>query len=577
MVTTFHAFCARLLRTYHCLIKRSGRFSIYDEEDASKVMKEAAKGLGLEGSWEGLRADIDRLKNRAILPEGDLAPHLDRVDPEGRYLKIVRPAYQCYEEKLARYDAVDFNDLLLKAVLLLEAHPEILDPLRRRYILVDEYQDTSPLQERLLRRLAAPAFNLCAVGDDDQAIYAFRHADLNGILTFESRYPGAKVIRMEENYRSSGKICEAARRVIGANRRRHPKVIRTANPPGPPVEVAGFPWEGEEASWIGGKIRELNAEGTDFGEIAILCRVASLFRPIEKALSGALIPYLLVDGLAFWERREIKDIIAYLRFLHNPNDYLSLKRIINIPPRGLGKRTVQRIEDRLKRSHSPLTEILEMAGSDSPRLRRFLDLIESLRDETHPVGGLIEVLLNRTGYEAYLVKNCPDADRRIGNLIQLAATARRFEREQAGERSCHTRDDLSEFLLQTGLSTGGPETEGRPDQVRLMTIHAAKGLEFKNVFLVGLEEGILPHARCRGNIEEERRLFYVAVTRAKERLFLTWSARRTLLGREINNPISPFLREIFRRNGWLKSPFSRKEGEAVVRLRPYRKERVFTS
>lgn len=547
-VATFHGLCARLLRVHHSLISRSHRFSIYDDEDASRVIRETAKELKAEGIWEALRSDIDRLKNHGALPNDDLVSILGLRDPEDLTLPLLREAYSRYEQKLARYDALDFNDLLFKAVLLLTRHPEILSHLRRRcrHLLVDEYQDTAPLQERLLQLLSAPGYNLCAVGDDDQAIYAFRHADASGILTFEARYPGARVIRMEENYRSTGTIIGVARRVIASNRRRQPKAIHTRNPLGLPVAANGFASEEEEAARICGKIRELKTSGIAYGEIALLCRVASLFRPLEKELAKNLIPYVLVDGLAFWERREIKDIVSYLRFIHNPNDYLSFKRIANVPPRGLGKKALQLIEHKMKSGQASLTEILNENASASSRLSSFLQLIESLRKETPSVDRLIERLLSRTGYEAYLAKSCPDAPRRMSRVMQLVGIAGRFEQDHEG--------GLPEFLLQAGLAAAGPEGEGRSDQVRLMTIHAAKGLEFKTVFVIGMEEGVLPHARCRDNLEEERRLFYVAVTRARERLFLSWSTRRTIQGREMNLSLSSLMKELHpRRERWGKA------------------------
>jgi len=543
-VATFHSLCARLLRVHHSLIKRSCRFVIYDEEDTRRVCREVAKELGVEGSGEQLLSDINRLKNLGVLPEGKLAQMFESYDPQSPYIKLLHEAYHLYERKLARYDALDFTDLLLKVILMLEHHPEILDRLRHHYghLLVDEYQDTCPLQERLLWLLSAPAHNLCVVGDDDQAIYSFRHADVTGILTFEARYPGAKVIRMEQNYRSTGSIIEVARWVIAANEKRHSKAIHTANAPGAPVEVVGFASEELEAAWIAKKLKELNSQGFQYGETAILCRVASLFRPIDRELSVALIPYVLVDGLAFWEKREIKDVMAYLRFIHNPLDYLSFKRIANVPPRGVGKKILKRIEGELKASPSiTLTEILKEASHDSKKLCSFLGLIESLRAENQTISGLIEAILNRVGYEAYLMKSFRDAMKRIGNLMQLMAIAKRFERDQSDSG----KGDLAEFLLASGLSATGQEVEdGHADSVRLMTIHAAKGLEFRAVFVVGLEDGILPHARCREQSEEERRLFYVAVTRAKESLYLSWSTRRLIQGREMNHLISPFVKEI---------------------------------
>lgn len=539
-VSTFHALCARMLRIHHPLIQRSNRFVIYDEEDSRRLVREVAKELGAEGTWEQIRSDMERLKNRGVLPHEDLASSLGHATPEGPYMKLLKVAYRLYEDRLTRYDAIDFAGLLHKTTRMLEQHPELLDRIRQRYrhILVDEYQDTCPLQEWLLRLLSAPSYNLCAVGDDDQAIYAFRHADVRGILTFEARYSGATVIRMEQNYRSAASIIEVARQVISANRHRHPKAIYTANAPGTPVQVSGFSSEEEEAAWIRNTIQEIHTKGVPYGGMAILCRVVSLFRPLERELAGTLIPYTLVDGLAFWERREVRDVMAYLRFIHNPMDYLSFKRIANVPPRGLGKKTLKWIEERLCACPSlTLMEILEEASRGSDKFKSFLSLMEFLRKESDSISGLIQAVLERIGYEAYLAKTFPDAMRRSSHLIQLTAMARRFEQGQGG--------DLSEFLLQSGLSAQGQESDGSPPQsIRLMTIHAAKGLEFHAVFVVGLEEGILPHARCMDNLEEERRLFYVAVTRARERLILTWSTRRQIHGREMHHRLSPFVKEL---------------------------------
>ena len=536
-VATFHALCAKLLRIHHLLIPRSACFTIYDAEDATGVIRGVAKELGAEGYAESLRADLDRAKHLGIPPDGDLASVIDQGDAQGEYIALLRRAYQLYEERLARYDALDFADLLFATIRVLEQHSLVLQRVRRRYqhLLVDEYQDCCPLQERLLRLLVSPALNLCAVGDDDQAIYAFRHADVSGILTFESRYPEARVLRMEENYRSTGAIIDAARRVIAGNSQRQPKTIRTANTAGEPVRALGFAWEDDEAAWIAEQIKAARAQGLALGEIAILCRVASLFRPIERELARALIPYCLVDGLAFWDRREVKDVMAYLRWAHNPNDLVSFLRIANVPPRGLGKKALATIEERLKaRPSASLPDVLQEIAHASRTLRALVFQIESLRKEVLSVPALIAAVLKRLGYETYLLKAFPDGARRLANIEQLLAIAARYEREQGGA--------LGEFLAQAGL---GQEADGSPaDSVRLMTIHAAKGLEFHTVFVMGLEEGILPHARCRETFEEERRLLYVAVTRARSRLFLTWSHRRFCQGREISNPRSSFLEDL---------------------------------
>nr|MBI3613948.1 UvrD-helicase domain-containing protein [Nitrospirota bacterium] len=572
-IATYHALCARLLRAHHTLIKRSRRFVIYDNEDVARVGKEVAKELHAEGCSEPLLADIDRLKHRGVQPEEARGQRPQEESADRRYLELLHRAYQLYEKKLARYDALDFTDLLLKTLLMLEAHPTVLDQLRHRYryILVDEYQDTCPLQERLLQRLAMPDHNLCVVGDDDQVIYAFRHADVSRMLTFESRYAGAKVIRMEENYRSSGSIIEVARRIIAANERRQPKTIYTANPRGNPVEVVGFPSEEQEAGWLAGKIQELLSQGIPSGELAVLCRVSSLFRPIERELTARLIPYVLVDGLAFWERREIKDVMAYLRFVHNSLDYLSFKRMANVPPRGIGKKTLSWIEERLKTEPAvSLGEILEAATVYCRPLRQLLAQIDTFRAHHGAVSRLIEMIVERIGYEAHLVKRYPDATKRMSHLAQLVSIARRFDHEQGAGSAEPGEGGLSEFLLQAGLSATGEDAEERGAGVRLMTIHAAKGLEFRGVFVVGLEDGILPHARCREQLEEERRLLYVAVTRARERLFLSWSTRRVIHGREMSHLLSPFVREFLPSGaGCRPSSMSHVNGKAVIYYHPF--------
>ncbi len=307
---------------------------------------------------------------------------------------------------------MDLPDLLLKALRLLETYPPVADRVRRRYrhILVDEYQDTCALQERVLQLLAAPAYNVCAVGDDDQAIYAFRHADASGILNFEARFPGAKVIRMETNYRSSGRIIAVARRIISANRHRTLKAISTPNAAGEPVQVVACRSTEHEAGWIADTIAHLASEGAGFGEIAILGRVASLFRPVEQALADARIPYCLVDGLAFWERREIKDAMAFLRFIDDPSDAVSFKRIANLPPRGAGKRVMAQL-DCLIAAHrgQPVTEVLQGDVRIPSRLRAFLRTMDALRATPLPLSRMLEKVLERVGYEEYVTKTYSDS------------------------------------------------------------------------------------------------------------------------------------------------------------------------
>lgn len=536
-VATFHALCVRLLRMYHALIPRSNRFTIYDGDDAGEVVRRVAKDLEAEGYEAALRPDLDRLKHLGVPPEGDLAGALECGEGQREYVALLRRAYERYEQTLTRCDALDFTDLLFATVRVLEQHPPVLARVRSRYqhLLVDEYQDSCPLQERLLRLLAAPGYNLCAVGDDDQAIYAFRHADATGLLTFAQRYPGSRILRMEENYRSTGAIIEAARRAIVPNTQRQPKTLRTANPTGEAVRVVGFPWEDVEAGWIVEQIQEARAQGVPLGEVAVLCRVASLFRPIERELARRLIPYHLVDGLAFWDRREIKDLLAYLRWIHNPHDLVSFLRIANVPPRGIGKKALAQVEERLKADPArSLPDVLQALSLSVRPLRALRFQIEALREESRSVPALIAAVLTRLGYEAHLLKAFADGARRLTHIEQLQTIASRGERD--------SKDALGEFLAQAGLGQGADGTPA--DGVRLMTIHAAKGLEFHTVFVIGLEEGILPHARCRETIEEERRLLYVAITRARSRLVLSWCHRRLLQGRDISRQPSSFLNDI---------------------------------
>ncbi len=537
-VATFHGFCARLLRAHHDLIPRSDRFRIHDGDDRGRLVKAVATELDATGMWESLRADIDRLKHLGIAPGHELAAASASAAQPTTYLALLDEAYRRYERRLERDDAVDFPDLLLKALRLLETYPPVADRVRRQYrhILVDEYQDTCPLQERVLQLLAAPAYNVCAVGDDDQAIYAFRHADASGILNFEARFPGAKVIRMETNYRSSRRIIAVARRIISANRHRTPKAISTPNATGEPVQVVACRSAEHEAGWIADTIAQLARDGAGFGEIAILGRVASLFRPVEQALADAQIPYSLIDGLAFWERREIKDVMAFLRFIDDPSDAVSFKRIANLPPRGVGKRVMAKL-DHLIAAHrgASVIEILHGVDGIPRRLRAFLNMMDALRATSFPVSRALEAVLERVGYEEHVTKTYADSARRLANLTQLVDIARRFDRDVGG--------DLGAFL--THVAGNDHEAAGNQTKtVRLMTIHAAKGLEFRIVFVVGLEDGVLPHARSRDNLEEERRLFYVAATRARERLFLSWSAQRVVQGREMSHRLSPFVREI---------------------------------
>ncbi|MDR5708693.1 MAG: UvrD-helicase domain-containing protein [Armatimonadota bacterium] len=548
-IGTFHRICGRLLRRWGERIGLSPRFVIYDEEDQRTAIREALRRLNLDerrispGAVLGL---ISAAKN-----EGTDLPDYERRATT-YFEQVVAAVWREYQRILAEHDALDFDDMLVETLRLFATCPDVLAECQERFvhILVDEYQDTNPVQFRLLSALAARHRNLCAVGDVDQAIYGWRGADIRNILEFERDFPDARVILMEQNYRSTKIILEAAEHLIRHNPHRYPKRLWTDNPSGEPLIVYAAWDEHDEARFVVEEVRALQAQGYPLRACAILYRINAQSRQFEEALLRAGIPYQVVGALRFYERREVKDLLAYLRLLVNSRDVLSLRRIANVPRRGIGEGTLARIEAAADRLGIPPLQAMrhpEVLTALSPQLRRamegFVAVLEDLQEAMVrcTVSELIALAIERTGYRAALeAEGTEEAGARLENLRELVTVAQEFERA-SGEAS------VEAFLEHVALMTDVDTYDEIQDRVTLLTLHAAKGLEFPVVFLCGLEEGLFPHSRSLEDpreLEEERRLAYVGITRAKERVYLTYVQQRTLFGRTTASVPSRFLLEL---------------------------------
>ncbi len=540
-VSTFHSAAVRILRTYGEYVGLKPGFVIYDDDDQNALLKEILKELEVEAKPGPFRAMIDRIKNRG---EGLAAFMREAPDFIGGVPKDqAAEVYRKYQSGLRMQSAVDFNDLLLLTIELFEQYPEVLHKVRQRarFIHVDEYQDTNPVQYKLTRLLGGEQPNLMVVGDPDQSIYGFRNADINNILDFSKDYPGARVIRLEENYRSSQAILQVANAVIEKNALRLEKVLRPTKPGGDPVRLYRAPNAREEAAFVAREIVRLGKPS----EIAVLYRTNAQSRLLEEHLRRANVPVRLVGAVGFFERREIKDLLAYGRVAINPADSINLRRIVNTPPRGIGATTVARLVEHAQKSGITVFEAFRAAEqvlSRPQQVRAFIELLEGLMEaafETGPVA-FFERVLEETGFRDAL-KQEPDGEDRLQNVEELLRAARDWEEEEAGT--------LSDFLDSVALTAKAEEPQGEaPEEaVTLMTLHNAKGLEFPTVFLVGLEENLLPHRNSLNrleDLEEERRLFYVGITRAQDRLYLSYAEERETYGkREYTRP-SRFLEDI---------------------------------
>ena len=547
LIATFHSTCARFLRRDIHNLGYDSSFAIYDDKDAEKLLKEVIAGLGLDEKRFPARsfaAAIDDCKNRGIPPE---------EIPTGDYTgEMLARVYGAYQERLKKCNALDFGDLLMLTVRLFEEHPEVLARYRDkfRWILVDEYQDTNPIQYRLVRLLAGERRNLCVVGDDDQSIYRWRGADIRNILDFEKDFPGVVTVKLEQNYRSTRNILAAAGAVVAKNRGRKAKTLWSENPAGESIVYRRLADEREEARFVCREIEKHVRRGGDLRGVAVFYRTNAQSRVIEDAMVADGIPYHMVGGMRFYERMEVKDILAYLKVLVNPADEVSLKRIINVPARGIGHATVEKVAELALRKGIILYDAFSEASTGGllttgPRgkIAGFMTLMERFAGlaGTVPLSELASRIIEETGYAAKLKEERTDeAQDRLDNLQELCSAMEEFERS-SDEKT------LAAFLEQVALVSDLERGEAKRESATLMTLHAAKGLEFPMVFMIGMEEKLFPHVRSLDDpeaMEEERRLCYVGMTRARERLVLTNARRRRLFGQDQVNMPSRFIADV---------------------------------
>lgn len=548
---TFHAFCARFLRMeIDKLPGYGGNFAIYDTADSQNLIKQILKEMNLDDKRfqpSGILSRISNAKNALQ----DVAAFARQAGDF--YEQKVADIYSRYEQKLQLNNALDFDDLLMLSIKLLQENKEVREKYQDRfdYLLVDEYQDTNHAQYLLTKFLAAKHRNICVVGDADQSIYGWRGADIQNILDFEKDYPDAKVIKLEQNYRSTQIILDAANAVIENNTGRKPKNLWTENKSGADIIYFQAVDERDEARFVIEQLQNLQrTENKKLGDMAILYRTNTQSRIFEEMLIKSGISYNMVGGLKFYERKEIKDIIAYLRVIFNPADSLSLLRIINVPKRGIGDASLAKIQAYAAANNVSLFEAVSNAAAIDGLSSRFVSKLDDLAGIIFelmnlageaPVEDLIDRVLRDTGYlEELENERTPQAQSRIDNLHELISVAQEFAASEE-------ENNLENFLAHVALVSDIDDTELGEDAITLMTLHSSKGLEFPVVFLVGMEEGLFPHARTlmdETEIEEERRLCYVGITRAKEKLFLSSTKMRTIYGNTVTYPPSRFLQEI---------------------------------
>ena len=548
-IGTFHSICVKILRRFIDRIGYDTSFIIFDTSDQRTLVKECLKSLDLDEkmfSDRSVLSEISNAKNEMLEP----TQYMARVNEDFRKEKIAG-VYALYQQRLKENNAVDFDDIINLTIKILMENPEALAYYndKFKYVLVDEYQDTNKAQFTLVTMLASKYGNITVVGDNDQGIYSFRGADISNILNFEKDFPGTKIIKLEQNYRCTGNILKAANAVIKNNEVKYKKELWTENDTGELPNVFCGDNEYDEASYVIEQINRLRREEYfKYSDFTVLYRMNAQSRAIEDILRREDIPYKIIGGLKFYERKEIKDAIAYLRLIFNPSDNLSLKRIINEPKRGVGKTSLDNVAKIAEDNNVSMYEVIKNAADYGlnrvfVNTREFIEQIEYLinKKEELKISELIKEALNKTGYTKALEnENTVEAESRIQNLEELLTVAIEFEEENA-------ENSLGEFLEGITLSSDVDGLEESDDMVTLMTLHSAKGLEFPVVFLVGMEEGIFPGYKSIGEpkeLEEERRLCYVGITRAKQYLFLTCAKQRTIFGSTTYNSPSRFLNEI---------------------------------
>lgn len=575
-VGTFHSICVKLLKRYGHNIGLDNNFTIYDSQDQLSAVKEAMKVLNIstkDFNPHAIHSYISSAKNELI----------NEIDYEkfaqGYFQEVVAEVYPAYQKVLRDNNAVDFDDLLILTVRLLTENKQVLQNLQEqfKYILVDEYQDTNHAQYTIIKMLAAKYRNICCVGDDDQSIYAFRGATIRNILNFESDYSESKVIKLEQNYRSTKKILNASYDVISKNKSRKDKKLWTENTDGDNLTVYTAIDEIDEANWIVSKIESTRKdleEKDPYSCFAILYRTNSQSRSLEESFINSGIPYKIIGGVRFYERKEIKDVIAYLKIIYNSRDNTSLERIINVPKRGVGDKTLEDLHLKARAKSLPTVDYL-LSSFDSDEItggvKRFAVLLSDLKEKSQKLDlvEFINYVLEKTGYVEMLKDGTLENESRIENIKELISVASKYQNDPAPE-------GLENFLNEVTLLEGFTETKESSNYVTLMTIHAAKGLEFDYVFVVGMEENLFPHTNSMTDIkemEEERRLAYVAITRAKKKLFLTHASKRKYFGIIQMNPVSRFVSDINTDVVDFESNYS--DGYSSVNLDPWEEKEEY--
>ncbi|NIK79309.1 DNA helicase-2/ATP-dependent DNA helicase PcrA [Paenibacillus castaneae] len=554
-VSTFHSMCVRILRRDIDRIGFTSSFSILDSSDQLSVIRNCMKDLNIDTKKfepKAVQAAISGAKNELISPE----QYEQKV---GDYFEgLVAQVFTKYQKKLRANNSLDFDDLIMMTIQLFKDVPEVLEFYQNkfRYIHVDEYQDTNRAQYMLTRMLADKHHNICVVGDSDQSIYRWRGADITNILNFEGDYPEARTIMLEQNYRSTANILDAANAVIKLNSGRKPKKLWTDQGAGDPISLFQADSEHDEGYFVTGEIRKNVNKGEKFANHAILYRTNAQSRVIEEILIKSDIPYQIVGGIKFYDRKEIKDLLGYLKLISNPDDDISLVRIINVPKRGIGDTTVGKLADEAARRGTSIYRVLndlgevEVNGRTRTLLREFYDIIDNLTRmvEYLSVTELTEKVLELSQYRMELIQeNTLESKARLENIDEFLSVTMDFEKRNEDRTLVAFLTDLALIADIDSLNKDEEEAEKNKDSVTLMTMHSAKGLEFPVVFIIGMEESVFPHSRALADneeLEEERRLAYVGITRAEKRLYLTCARMRTLFGRTSSNMPSRFLQEI---------------------------------
>ena len=548
-ISTFHSLCVRILRRYADKADINPNFSIYDESDQARCIKQAVKDCELDTtnfSPARMLDAISTLKNKLI--DADFF----KSKADDFFSKTLAEIYLRYQSILSERNGLDFDDLLMKAAFLLQDCPDVCCELgeRFKFLLIDEYQDTNHAQYRIAKALVSEHNNICATGDPDQSIYRWRGADIRNILQFEKDWPNAVIVKLEENFRSKPKILEIADKLIANNQNRKPKRLIPTKPPVANIVMSASEDESEEAHAVAEQVKELSSEGASLKDIAVFYRVNAMSRVLEEAFIQNKIPYQIVRGVEFYGRKEIRDLLAYLKVLVNPSDEIALLRIINTPARGIGKTTIDRVRAYAARNSITFFEALKksehiesLSKAAKAKLASFVNMLEQFKKD---IAGQVAPLAERVSVESGLVDSLraagPEGEGALENVNELISAAAGYD-QQAEQPS------LVDYLQQISLFSDADAYDTSSERVSLMTLHAAKGLEFENVFIVGVEDGLLPHERSNAGededeLEEERRLFFVGITRAKTGLYISFARYRTVRGQMLRTIPSQFLFEL---------------------------------